>query len=119
MKKSIVCVLLAIMLFTQGCCSIFTSGPQTVSVNSVPPGATVKIGPHEGVTPYEVSLPRGKDYTITARYDGKEKNQHLNRNIEGLYWVNILFWPGLIIDLATGNMYKYEPTDYQFNFTTQ
>ena len=119
MKKSVVCVLLAASLLTQGCCSIFTSGAQTVSVNSVPPGAKVQVGPHTGTTPYSVSLPRGKDYVITATLEGTQKTQNLNRTIEGVYWVNILFWPGLIIDMATGKMYKYEPTQYQFDFTTQ
>jgi len=32
-------------------------------------------------------------------------------------FVNILFWPGLIIDLATGTMFRYDPTEYQFDFT--
>lgn len=119
MSKSVVCVLLAVSLLTQGCCSIFTSGPQTVSVNSVPEGAKVQIGPYKGTTPYSVSLPRGNDHVITATLDGKTQTQALQKNIEPLYWVNILFWPGLIIDLATGKMFKYEPTEYSFDFTTK
>ncbi len=116
MKKSILCVSLIALIFTQGCCSIFTADPQTVSVDSKPPGAEVKVGPHQGTTPYQVSLPRGKDYVITAEYEGKTKTANLNKSIEPVYWVNILFWPGLIIDLATGKMFKYEPTEYSFNF---
>jgi hypothetical protein len=41
----------------------------------------------------------------------------LNKEIEPLYFVNILFWPGLIIDLATGAMFEYDPTHYSFDFT--
>jgi len=117
MKKSILCSLLALLIFTQGCCSIFTSDPQTVSVGSEPPGADVTIGPHEGVTPYSIRLPRGKNYVIEASYEGETKSKVLERKIEGVYWINILFWPGLIIDLATGAMYEYDPTHYSFNFT--
>ena len=116
MKKAILCVMLVALIFTQGCCSIFTSDPQTVSVDSKPPGAKVKIGPHSGTTPYQVSLPRGKDFVIVATYEGETKTANLNKSIEPVYWVNILFWPGLIIDLATGKMFKYEPTDYSFDF---
>ena len=116
-RKQCLCVLLAALVFTQGCCSIFTSGPQTVSVDSKPPGASVAIGPFKGKTPYQVSLPRGKDYVITAKHGDDSQTQNLNKSIEPVYWVNILFWPGLIIDLATGKMFKYEPTEYEFDFT--
>lgn len=116
-SKKCLCVVLAALVFTQGCCSIFTSGPQTVSVDSKPPGASVAIGPFKGKTPYQVSLPRGKDYVITAKYGQDSQTQNLNKSIEPVYWVNILFWPGLIIDLATGKMFKYEPTEYEFDFT--
>ncbi|MBL7186294.1 MAG: PEGA domain-containing protein [Phycisphaerae bacterium] len=117
MKKSILCALLVALVFAQGCCSIFTSGPQTVSVDSEPPGAKVQIGPHKGVTPYQVSLPRGKNFVITATYGDKTETHTLQKSIEPAYWVNILIWPGLLIDLATGKMYKYEPTEYEFDFT--
>ena len=109
-------MLTIILALTQGCCSIFTPGPQTVSVNSKPEGAKVKIGPYSGMTPYQVSVPRGKDYVIEAKYGTDTQTVTLNKNIEPVYWVNILFWPGLIIDLATGKMFRYEPTEYEFDF---
>lgn len=116
--KSVMCVLLSMaVVFNSGCCSIFTSGPQTVSVESVPQGAKVKIGQYKGVTPYQVSIPRGKDYVIEATYEGKSQTATLHKSIEPVYWLNIIIWPGLIIDLATGQMFKYEPTQYDFDFT--
>ena len=117
MKKILVVVTLVVVLLSQGCCSIFSSGPQTISVNSNPKGAHVTMGQYEGVTPYEVALPRGKDYVIQATLGDQTKTQALQKNIQPLYWVNILFWPGLIIDLATGTMYNYEPTQYNFDFS--
>ena len=116
-KKSILCTVLSLLLLTQGCCSIFTGDPQTISVDSEPKGAKVQIGPFEGTTPYQVTMPRGKNYVIQASYDGKSKTLALNKQIEPVYWVNILFWPGLIIDLATGAMYEYDPTHYHFDFS--
>jgi len=117
--KKCVCVSIVVMLLASGCCSIFTSGPQTVSIRSEPPGAKVEVGPHTGVTPYSVTLPRGKNYVITAKLDGKAQTRTLQKSIEPVYWVNILFWPGLIIDLATGKMFEYQPTLYKFDFRTQ
>ena len=104
------------LIFTQGCCSIFTSGPQTISIDSKPEGADVRVGPHKGKTPYQVTIPRGKDYVIQASYGKDTQTLSLNKSIEPVYWVNILFWPGLIIDLATGKMFEYDPTEYEFTF---
>jgi len=117
MKKVVVMVTLVAVLFSQGCCSIFTSGSQIISVDSKPEGAKVKVGPHAGVTPYKVTLPRGKDYIIEASYEKKTETVNLTKSIEPVYWVNILFWPGLIVDIVTGDMFKYEPTEYNFDFT--
>jgi hypothetical protein len=116
MKKLLMCIMLVMLIFTQSCCSIFTSEPQTISVNSKPQGAEVKIGPYRGTTPYQVSIPRGKDYVIVATYGKDTQTLTLDKTIEPVYWVNILFWPGLIIDLATGKMFRYEPIDYDFTF---
>ncbi len=54
---------------------------------------------------------------ITAKYKDDSQTQNLNKSIEPVYWVNILFWPGLIVDIATGKMFKYDPTEYSFEFT--
>lgn len=73
------------LLFTSGCCSIFTSKAQKVTVDSKPQGATVKMGSYKGVTPYAVSMPRGKDYAIIAEYNGKTDTQTLEKHIEPIY----------------------------------
>ena len=116
MKQVLAAFLVCIMLFNSGCCSVFTPHPQKVMVDSKPAGAKIKIGPYKGATPYQVTIPRGKEYVIEATYNDKSDSQLLNRSIEPLYWVNILFFPGLFIDLITGSMFKYEPTRYEFDF---
>lgn len=117
MKKCTVIVVLFAVICSQGCCSLFKGGSELVSIDSNPQGAKVKVGPYHGTTPYTVQIPRGKDYVITAEYNGKSEVVSLNRSIQGLYWVNILLWPGLIVDAATGKMYNYDPTEYSFDFT--
>lgn len=88
-----------------------------ITVNSKPEGAKVQLGSLQGVTPYQVKLPKGKDYSITATYAGKTQSTPLEKKVDGVFWINILVFPGLIIDAATGNMYKYDPTEYNFDFT--
>ena len=119
MRQATLYVLLAMSLLMQGCCSVWTRGPQPVSVKSVPPGAKVRIGPHQGTAPYRVLLPRGTCYVITAELDGQTKTQKLRKNIERVYWANIVFFPGFVIDFATGKMFNYEPKVYTFDFTAQ
>jgi len=115
-KKGLPFLLIGAMVFSQGCCSIFTSSPQTIKVDSKPQGANVTIGPYKGTTPYSVIIPRGKEYIISVKHGNKTETMSLNRSIEPVYWINILFWPGLIIDLATEKMWRYEPTEYTIEF---
>ncbi len=116
MSKIVSLILIATLFLNFGCCSIFTSGPQKISVDSKPQGAKVRIGPYKGMTPYKVWMPRGKDYVIEVSYGDKTDSQALSKSIEPVYWVNILLWPGLIIDLATGSMFRYDPLNYEFTF---
>jgi hypothetical protein len=116
MKKNVVILLMFAFCFNQGCCSIFTSDPQPITIKSTHKGANVKIGPYKGKTPYTVIMPRGEQYIIEGKIGDKTETVALNRSIEPVYWVNILFWPGLIIDFATGSMWKYQPTEYELTF---
>jgi hypothetical protein len=115
MNKLILYVLATVSIFTQGCCSIFKSGPQLISVDSKPQGADVEIGPHRGKTPYTVSLPKGKDYAITVSFPGHTETVSIGKSMEPFFFANVLFWPGIFVDSATGAMYKYEPTHYEFD----
>ena len=118
MKKFVVLIILiSFTLSGSGCCTIFCGGSQMITVNSKPEGAKVQLGSLQGVTPYQVKIPKGKDYAIRVSYAGKTQATPLEKKVDGVFWINILIWPGLIIDAATGNMYKYDPTSYDFDFT--
>lgn len=118
-RSVVIVLMLMAMLFGQGCCTLFTGHPETVTVNSQPAGAKVEMGPYTGATPYSVTIPRGKEYVIKATYEGQSQTESLNRTVQPLYFLNILFWPGLIIDLATGKMWTYDPETYNFTFATK
>lgn len=106
----------SMIVMSSGCCSIFGGGTQMITVNSKPEGAKVELGSLQGVTPYQVQLSKGKDYAIRVSYAGETQSTPLEKKVDGVFWINILFLPGLIIDAATGNMYKYDPTVYNFDF---
>ncbi len=117
MKKAALCVLLTLIFLTQGCCTIFTKEPQTITITSRPEGAMVQIGPYEGETPLQVTLPRGKDYMITVTYGGQTKRENLHKEVENIYFLNLIPpWFGLVIDMATGKMFTYEPLNYNYIF---
>jgi len=116
MKNCGLVFLLCAFIFNQGCCSVFTSGKQTISIDSKPEGATVKMGPYKGTTPVTFVVPKGKEYVIQATLGDKTETATLERGIHGAYWINILVWPGLLIDLGTGKMWKYDPEEYEIVF---
>jgi len=111
-----VAVTMLLAVSVSGCCSLFRESNQLVKVDSKPQGAVVKVGEAQGRTPFEITMSKGKEYVISATLAGETKSQTLNRRIDGLYWVNILVWPGLIVDAITGKMFVYDPIIYTFDF---
>jgi hypothetical protein len=58
-------------------------------------------------------LPRGKEATITASKAGcDDRSIQTEKRIVGATWLNIFFWPGFIVDVATGAIQKADPTTY-------
>ena len=116
-SQAMVSLMLVVSIFLcNGCCSLFSEGSQVITVDSDPQGASVRIGEAVGTTPFTLTVPKGEEYVITAAYGGQTQSQTLTRTIDGLYWVNILVWPGLIVDAVTGKMHVYDPTSYSFDF---
>jgi hypothetical protein len=85
-------------------------------VDSKPQGSVVTIGEAQGKTPFEITILKGAESIIKANLGDETQSQTLSRRIDGLYWVNILVWPGLIVDAITGKMWVYDPTTYSFEF---
>ena len=114
---SLITVSLIMLMTLNGCCSLFRESSQVIRVNSTPQGATVKLGDAEGKTPYALTVPKGKEYVMNVKLGGETKSMSLQKRVDGLYWVNILVWPGLIVDAITGKMHVYDPVEYSFDFT--
>ncbi len=117
MKKTVLTFLLCAFVFVTGCATVLTQDTQNITVTSDPPGADVQIGPYKCVTPCVLQIPKGKNYAIDVKYGEQKQSVPLTKGVAGTTLINILFWPGFIVDAITGNVQKYNPTEYNFTFT--
>ena len=105
-------------VFLSGCATIFNGGNQNIHL-SAPDNKQVKVVVSNAGNQYERVLPS----TIIAVHDMdsvsimvkgagyRDAIYVVPKSITPSFWVNVLFWPGFLLDLATGNMWKY-PTNY-------
>lgn len=102
-----------------GCASIAGDNTRAVQVNSIPSGANVMIdGQDYGTTPAVVTLPSyiygGK--TVVVRKQGyRDQAMQVNTNFQPIAILDILFWPSLLVDGATGNLVKIDPANRNLN----
>jgi hypothetical protein len=99
---------LALVALT-GCATLFNE-PARIPVATNPPGAAVYVnGQIVGQTPTMVQLDPERPANIQIYMPGFQPVQMWrHRGISGWFWVNILFWPGFIVDLATGKYQRYD-----------
>jgi len=113
--KNLILITISILVLS-GCATIFSNSSDPVSFNSVPEGAKVQInGMNVGRTPVTVPVKRSiSPPQVQLKLDGYEPQYIMLQNsFAGVGFLNILFWPGFIIDAATGTMMKYEPLSYE------
>lgn len=108
--------ILPILIVISGCATLFTKDSQRITFNSKPKGAHIQVGPYDCTTPCSLLIPKGKSYSIEATYQDQKKVVPLTQKMHGATLVNILFWPGFIVDSMTDKIEKYEPTEYMFHF---
>lgn len=101
----------AIALAATGCATLF-SGPSTVPVATNPPGAAVYVnGMLAGQTPTAIPLHQGQTAHIQIYMPGyRPVDVWKPKSISGWFWLNLLVWPGFIVDLATGKYQKHDET---------
>ena len=124
MKKTIMSMVLAgLVLASTNCASIVSKSTYPLNISSNP-SATVSVTDHNGMeifrgeTPTIVSLKSGAGFFKRASYQVKftkdgynDKVVPVNFKTDGWYWGNILIGGVLgmlIVDPATGAMYKLE-----------
>ncbi len=88
-----------------GCATIIDGNKQTIAITSEPPGAVAQVGSHRITTPGQVTLKRGKSYSVTLSKEGYETGTSKIRcSIAPWFWGNILLGglPGMIVDGISG-----------------
>ncbi len=115
-------IILLTLLMTN-CAAIIHGNKQIVDFSSQPPGAKVFIdGKEYGTTPTSVELKRmgrlkgesseKKEYQVKIDLDGYYPYEiKVKRTVDGWFFGNVLFGGllGIIIDAASGSMYKLTP----------
>ena len=99
-----------------GCATIFSGSNDNITFKSVPEGAKVEInGNSVGRTPVTVPIKRAlTPPQVTLKLDGYEQRSVIMQNgFNGVSILNILFWPGFIIDAVTGTLMKYDVVTYE------
>lgn len=127
-KTNALVAVMAIAAFTNsGCATIFGKSNYPITVNSNPNGAKLSIFDKKGVeiykgnTPANITLKSSSGYFSKAEYqlkfdlDGHEqKTVQLTSKLNGWYFGNLLIGGligMLIVDPASGAMYKMNQTD--------
>lgn len=106
----------AFMLLNTQCATIINGSKQEVPFRSTPSGAKITVqGEFVGETPATVDLKRNLDNAdVKIKLDGyKPYEMTLHRKFNAWFVGNLIFGgiPGMIIDAATGAMYKLDPKD--------
>ena len=106
------------VLLLSGCATIFNGGDQDVRLSTVD-DKKVKVmvtnagSRYESVLPATISAVHDIESVSVMVKDGDSKNAVyvVPKNITPSFWANVFFPPGFLLDLATGNMWKY-PSNY-------
>ena len=115
-------ILLLTLVALTGCATVFTGSTSNVQLrvvdaqtNMLLDNITCSLTDNEGMVylvnsnPGNVIANKGKG---VLRVDCKkpgyvQQNMGISQNINGVTFVNVLFWPGFIVDALTGTMHKY------------
>ena len=113
-KIKLIIVAAAIAMLT-GCASIAGDNTRQVKVDSAPEGAGIYVDNVQfGTTPAVITLPNyiygGKN--VTLRKKGyQDLSMMVNTKFQPIALLDILLWPTLLIDAATGDLVKIDPAN--------
>jgi hypothetical protein len=112
---------LAAVTVLAGCATVVAGGPDTIPINTNPPGAYVYLnGQVVGQTPMVVELDRGRSVAdIRIYYPGFQPIQISRyKTLNGWVFGNLflLFWP-IVIDLVTGNWERFDDEPIMLGLT--
>lgn len=117
-RRAIATILVAAHL--SGCASMLAGGTSVLDVAIDAPDDQVTTtlvakgsGQRTTVTGrhFKTALDRGNDYEVTVDGRGRRTEiRDIHRAIQGIYWCNLLFPPGFLIDLLTNAIWEHTPS---------
>jgi len=73
-------------------------------------------GQYVGKGKTQYILPRGRSVVIAANKKGCPSHViQTTKSVNGTTFLNLFFWPGFIVDAATGAIQKTDPLNYNIN----
>ena len=107
--------LLLLLVLSSSCATIFTGTSQDVYFTSEPSGALVMLdGQPLGRTPLITKVPRRlRSRLISYELEGYEPVvQEMGNRVNGVTFINLLWWPGFVIDAVSGAIVRIEYDRY-------
>lgn len=103
-------LILLLVCLSTSCATVFTGTTDEVYFTSEPSGALIVLDNHVlGRTPLITRVPRrlsGGRY-LSYELEGYETATQLMKNrVNGITFINLLWWPGFIVDAVSGAMTK-------------
>lgn len=114
MKKLL---LLSTLTLLCGCATLFGKKEDVLTIHSKYDDARLLVDGNEiGIGRATYSLERGKTVIITAHKKGcNDMSMPTSEKLNDTTFVNLLFWPGYLVDAATGSIHQASSTDYTVN----
>jgi hypothetical protein len=112
-KMMLICVVISVIMLTDGCASMFSGTTSNVNVTSTPTGADCNVTGHGVHTPGNLVLEKThSDLTINCQKEGYEDGSaKLISSFNTTSLVNILTLYGMVIgfivDFSTGAAWEY------------
>lgn len=111
-----VLLILLVLPGISGCATIISGSSQDVKFISDPPGALVKVGDVEAVTPATLALPRSRFHVVQISKDGYHTAEVALRTEEHpVQYLNMVLmfaaiipcFVGIVVDNATGARWQF------------
>lgn len=114
MKKLVMMAFSFVCLFSvSGCATLFGSGNRSVHVVSNVRGAKVEYnGTDVGASPtdFTIGSPFGTHNVRLSAQGYYPQMKSVQTHFQMIGLLNILFWPGFIVDAISGDMLRVDPT---------
>jgi hypothetical protein len=106
-------ILLSLAMLSS-CATIFGDNSDKITIHSKYPDAAILVnGNQVGTGSAVYDLPRGKTAVLTATKSGcSDISMSTDQTLAGITFVNLIFWPGYLIDAASGAIHKAGTLDY-------